>query len=98
MASIKTIDFVIRKRTAARDYFKGVRDAWFARFGEPVTAERCREEVEGYPSGQDRAAFERTYGDVTRTLDSWLVIITAVMALMLAAGVSDTMLVAVAGP
>ena len=50
----------------------------------------------GTDDGWDRAAFERTYGDVTRTLDSWLVIITAVMALMLAAGVSDTMLVAVA--
>jgi hypothetical protein len=50
----------------------------------------------GTADGWDRAAFERTYGDVTRTLDSWLVIITAVMALMLAAGVSDTMLVAVA--
>jgi hypothetical protein len=50
----------------------------------------------GTADGWDRAAFERTYGDVARTLDSWLVIITAVMALMLAAGVSDTMLVAVA--
>ena len=50
----------------------------------------------GTSDGWDRAAFERTFGDVTRTLDSWLVIITAVMALMLAAGVSDTMLVAVA--
>ena len=50
----------------------------------------------GTADGWDRAAFERTYGEVTRTLDSWLVIITAVMALMLAAGLSDTMLVAVA--
>ena len=50
----------------------------------------------GTADGWDRSAFERTYGDVTRTLDSWLIIITSVMALMLAAGVSDTMLVAVA--
>jgi proteasome accessory factor B len=34
---------------------------FLARTSEPVTAERCREAVEGYPSGQDRAAFERMF-------------------------------------
>jgi hypothetical protein len=46
--------------------------------------------------GWDRASFERTYGQTQRALDSWLWAVTSVMALMLVAGVSDTMLVTVA--
>ena len=34
---------------------------FLARSPEPVTAERCREEVEGYPDDQDQAAFERMF-------------------------------------
>ena len=46
--------------------------------------------------GWDRASFERTFGQAQRALDSWLWAVTSAMALMLVAGVSDTMLVTVA--
>ncbi len=46
--------------------------------------------------GWDRKSFERAYGQTQRALDSWLWVVTSVMALMLVAGVSDTMLVTVA--
>ena len=46
--------------------------------------------------GWDRDSFERAYGQTQRALDSWLWAVTSVMALMLVAGVSDTMLVTVA--
>jgi hypothetical protein len=50
----------------------------------------------GWDDGWDRSAYERTYGQTQRALDTWLVVVTSVMALMVVAGVSDTMLVAVA--
>lgn len=50
----------------------------------------------GWDDGWDRSTYERTYGQAQRALDTWLAVVSSVMALMVVAGVSDTMLVAVA--
>lgn len=50
----------------------------------------------GRDDGWDRSTYERTYGQAQRALDTWLAVVSSVMALMVVAGVSDTMLVAVA--
>jgi hypothetical protein len=51
--------------------------------------------VQGTDDHWDPEAFKASYGGALAALDGWLVIITAVLVVMLVAGVSDTTLVAV---
>ena len=50
----------------------------------------------GTDDSWDREAFEEAYGSTSEALEGWLKIVTAIMVVMLVAGVSDTTLVAVA--
>jgi len=51
--------------------------------------------IQGTDDHWDVETFETTYGAAVGALDGWLTIITAVLVIMLVAGVSDTTLVAV---
>jgi putative ABC transport system permease protein len=51
--------------------------------------------IQGTDDHWDPEAFKASYGGALAALDGWLVIITAVLVVMLVAGVSDTTLVAV---
>lgn len=51
--------------------------------------------VEGTDDAWDADAFREAYGSASSALDGWLMVVTAVMGVLLVAGVSDTTLVSV---